>query len=134
MLIQTKWNGIVSQLGSTTMKATFAAANTTHPTSTEYLRSQSIAGMADRLDRGVGAELLAQSPDADVDDVRPGVEAVPPDVREQALAAYHLAGVLHEMAEQPELAVGQVADEVAEASLPSRDVELEPAAAERAFV
>jgi len=72
------------------MKATFAAANTTHPTSTEYLRSQSIAGMADRLDRGVGAELLTQSADAHVDDVRAWVERVTPDLGEQPLTADHL--------------------------------------------
>ena len=41
----------------------------------------------------VGAELLAQVADVDVDDVRAGVEVVAPHVVEQLLAGEHLAGV-----------------------------------------
>ena len=81
-LIQTKWNGIVSQLGHAIIAPMFAAAKAAHPTSTECLRDQAITGMSNRLDRGVGAELLAQPPHADVDDVGAGVEAIPPDVGE----------------------------------------------------
>ena len=87
--------------------------------------------MADGLDRGVGAELLAQAPDADVDDVRAGVEVVAPDLGEQALAAEHLAGVVDEVVQQPELAVREVGDELADPRLPPREVELEAAGVEQ---
>src|SRR5919197_802690 len=48
-----------------------------------------IAAMPDRFDR-VRAELLAQPPDAHLDDVRARVEVVAPDVREQPLAAHEV--------------------------------------------
>ena len=49
------------------------------------------------------AELAAQVADVDVDDVRARVEVVAPDVREQLLAAQHLAGVAQERLQQREL-------------------------------
>src|ERR671931_162302 len=83
---------------------------------------ESIAAMPDRFDR-VRAELLAQPPDAHLDDVRARVEVVAPDVREQPLAAHDLALVQNEVVQQPELAVGQGRDHIAELRLPPRDVE-----------
>ena len=55
-----------------------------------------------------GAELPAQVADVDVDHVGAGVVVVAPDVREQLLAAQHLAGVAHQDLEHGELARGQV--------------------------
>ena len=57
----------------------------------------------------VGTELLPQAADADLDDVRAWIEAVAPDIREQLLAADDLALVAQQVAEQLELAIGQVA-------------------------
>src|SRR5438552_18673407 len=112
-----KWNGTVSQLCHRAIATRFAAAKATHAISkrkapTRRRRPRGRAGFArasvglrssnpiprvpDGLDR-LGAELLPQPPDADVDDVRAGVEVVAPDLREQALAAHDLAGVQHEV-------------------------------------
>ena len=82
-LIQTKWNGIVSQLGQSDHRADVRGGEHGPATSTS-LRSQAIARISNRLDRSVGAELLAQAAHADVDDVGAGIEAIAPDVGEQA--------------------------------------------------
>src|SRR5512144_3194332 len=121
-----KWKGTVSQLGKRVIATRFAAANANQAASTDLCRSQPIAAMSHRLDRRVRAELLPQSPDADVDDVRAGVEVVAPDLREQPLAADDLALVAREMVQQPELAVGELRRDVAEAHLPPRDVQRQP--------
>src|SRR5436305_1559416 len=105
-----KWNGIVSQYSQRIIPARFATANASQPSSTRLRCRNSIAGMADGLDRGTGPELLPQAPDADVDDVGARVEVVAPDLREQALAAHHLAGALEQVMEEPELAVGEIDD------------------------
>src|SRR2546422_10211284 len=86
--------------------------------------SNPIPRVPDGLDR-LGAELLAQAADADVDDVRARVEVVAPDLGEQALAAHDLAGVQHQVLEEPELAVGEVRDVLAEERLPPREVRSE---------
>src|ERR1051326_4190591 len=104
-LIQTKWNGIVSQAGHAIIASQLAIAKRPHRTSTELRRSQPVASMADGLDLGVGPELLPEAPHADVDDVRARVEVVSPHVCEQAFAADHLAGVQEQVMEQPELPV-----------------------------
>src|SRR5438270_12420591 len=80
-----------------------------------------------RLDGCVRPELLAQSADADVDDVRARVEVVAPDLGEQALAAHDLARVEDQVVEEPELAVGEVGDALAQERLPPRQVEPHPA-------
>src|SRR5690348_6441362 len=105
------------------MAATFAIANSTHHVSTERLRSQAIADMADRLDRGIRAQLPAQPADADVDDVRTRIEAVAPDVGEQPLAADHLPRVEHEVMEQAELPVGEIVLRLVEPCLATGEVE-----------
>src|SRR6476646_5136225 len=101
-----KWNGIVSQLGQTSIAARFAAANANQQASTHLRRSQPIAAMPHRLDRSLRAELPAQPPHAHVDDVGARIEVVSPDVRQQALAADDLALVQDEVVEQPKLPVG----------------------------
>ena len=78
-------------------------------------RVEPVAHAAHGLDR-VGAELLAQVADVDVDDVGAGVEVVPPHVDEQLLARQHLAGVAQE--------------DLGQCELPGRQVDL--AAADRA--
>src|SRR5919204_6494682 len=110
-----KWNGIVSQRSHRTIASRFAIENPNHASSTDLRRRNAIPGMADGLDRGGGAELLAQSTDADVDDVRARVEVISPDVGEEALAADHLARALDEVMEQLELPVGEIDDKLAEA-------------------
>src|SRR5215469_6516368 len=65
-----------------------------------------ISGTTHRLDQ-LEAELRPEPPDADVDDVRTGVEIVAPDGRQQLVLAHRLARVLHELAEQQELQPGQ---------------------------
>ena len=107
-LIHTKWKGIVSQLGHAIIASRFARANTAHASSTALRRNQPVAGMPNRLDGGVGTELLTQSADAHVDDVRPWVERVAPDLGEQSLAADHLACVEEQLVQKAELAIGQI--------------------------
>ena len=58
-LIQMKWNGIVSQLGTSAIATRFAAANANHATSTPLRRRKPIAAMPHRLDGRVRAQLLA---------------------------------------------------------------------------
>src|SRR5437763_480970 len=89
-----KWNGIVSQRSQRIIASRFAIANANQASSTALRFGQAVTGMADGFDRRPGAELLAQAPDADVDDVGVGVEVVAPDLGEQPLAADHLAGGL----------------------------------------
>ena len=79
-----------------------------------------------------GAEPPADAANAHVDDIRARVEAVAPDLGEQPLAAHRLAGVLDEVAEQPELAVGEHRPRCAEPRLARREVELEAAGADDA--
>src|SRR2546423_708466 len=120
-----KWKGMVSQLGHSSIAARFAPANANHASSTELRRSESITAMPHRLDGSVLAELLPEPPDADLDDVRTRIEVVAPDVREQPLPAHDLAFVAHQVVEEPELAVGERGDHVAELRLTARDVERE---------
>ena len=63
--------------------------------------------MSHRLDGRFDAELLPQPAHADVHNVGPRMVVVAPG-RQDAVARDHLAGVLHEMVEQPELAIGEV--------------------------
>ncbi len=67
--------------------------------------------MPNCLDWGLGAELLAQAPDAEVDHVRARIEVVAPDLGEQTLAAQHFAGMENELVQEPELTVGEVGDQ-----------------------
>src|SRR5713101_658761 len=120
------WNGIVSHDGHATMTAKHPTASATQATSSWLGDSQPVTRMPHGLDWGLGAELLAQPPDAHVDDVRSGIEAVAPDLGEEPFPAHDLAGVRDEVVEQPELAVGEIGDAVFDPSLAPREVELEP--------
>src|SRR3954454_23904191 len=99
-----KWNGTVSQLSQRSIAPRFASANANQARSSGLGRREPVAHIPHRLDRG-RAELLAQPPDADVDDVRPRVEVVTPHRCEELLPADDLARVRDEMVQQPELAV-----------------------------
>src|SRR5665213_89719 len=79
------------------------------------------------LDRGLGAELLAQPSDAHVDDIRSGIEAVAPDLGEEPFTTDDLACVREEVVEQPELAVREIGDAPFDASLTPCQIELEAA-------
>src|ERR1051325_2188662 len=121
-----KWNGIVSQSGQSCIATRFAAAKANHAASTALRRNKPIAAMSHGLD-GVRPELLPKPADADLDDVRARVEVVPPDVREQALAADDLAFVQDEVVQEPELAVGERRDDLPELRLSPRDIERQQA-------
>src|SRR5207248_913613 len=112
------------------MATRFAAAKATHRISTALRRSKPVTDISHRLDRRLGPELAAQATDRDVDDVRARVEVVAPDLGQQALAADHLASVLRQMMEQPELAVGELARLRADASFAAGVVDHERAHAE----
>src|SRR5438105_2990702 len=118
-----KWNGIVSQLGQSSIAPRFARANRPHAAS-RSLGRKAIPHVTDGLDRS-RPELLPQPADADVDDVRARVEVIPPDIGEQLLAADSLAAMADEMVEEPELTVGEVGRRPAGANAASREIELE---------
>src|SRR5947208_16700482 len=108
-----KWNGTVSQLAKTAIATRFAAAKTTHAASIhrspEGQASRSaivdaVPGAAHGRD-GAGAELRPQASHAHVEDVRRGIEAVPPDGFEQALLRHGRARMAHQLLEQEELAL-----------------------------
>ena len=76
------------------------------------------------------AELVAQAAHVDLDEVRAGIEARPPDTREELGACHHLLGVMHEVEEESVLAGGEVEDLSAERYLATDAVELERADSE----
>src|SRR2546423_3577318 len=86
---------------------------------------EQIADIANRLDERFRAELSAQPPDRDVQDVRARIEVVAPDVREELLAADHVAAPLDELVEQPELAVGEPDPRAVDTGLAPRAVQAE---------
>src|SRR5690554_3976631 len=73
-------------------------------------RRGSLDAVADAADGGdqVGAELLAQVADVDVDDVGAGVEVVAPHVREQLLTRQGLTAVADQHLGERELARRQL--------------------------
>src|SRR6266542_5738675 len=95
-----KWNGIVSQSGQTAIAPRFATAKANHASSTFLSRRKPIASMANGLDWCIRAELLAQTSDANLDHVRPGIEMEAPHLREKALSADYLSGVADQVVEQ----------------------------------
>src|SRR4029453_9984337 len=122
---QMKWNGIVSHAGHSAIAARLASANAPHASSSTLRRrlgspvmttlgpcprnrsssAEPVARMANGLDRRLLAELLAQATNADLDDVRAGIEVVAPYLREKALTADDRPCVLDKMVEHAGLAV-----------------------------
>src|SRR6266576_2538198 len=100
-----KWKGIVSQAGHANIATTFATANTVHAMSIGSGCREPVTRMPHGFDRGVTAELLAETPHGNLDDVRTWIEVVAPHLREQAFAADHLTRVERELPQQPELPV-----------------------------
>src|SRR4030095_3196648 len=101
------------------------------------IRSRSaepVARMANSLDRRLLAELLAQAANADLDDVRAGIEVVAPDLREKALTADDRPCVLDKMVQHAELAVREVGDELADPRLAPGEVEREGAGVKEVVV
>src|SRR5260221_6374891 len=128
------WKGIVSHDGHATMTARHPVASATQARSSWLGDSQPVTRMPHGLDRGFGAKLLAEPPDANVDHVRSGIEAVAPDLREEPFAAHDLARMCDEVVEQAELSVREIRDAVIDASLAPREVELESRDADRRCV
>src|SRR5467141_2906816 len=105
-LTQMKWNGTVSHSAKTsiatrfrTVKAPHATSSQTPPGSSRRSRSSgpdTVPLAADGGDR-LRAELRSKAAHVDVDDVGPGIEAVAPDVREEAFLRNRLPRVLHEL-------------------------------------
>src|SRR6266550_1508039 len=124
-LIQTKWNGIVSQPGQMPIATKFAIAKAAQATSGHLRRREAIARMANGFDRRVRTELLAQPPNTDVDDVRVRVEVVAPDLGKQTLAADHLALVLEQVMKDAKFAIGQLGGDRTKARLAPREVQHE---------
>src|SRR5438874_3434720 len=125
-----KWKGIVSQRSQRIIASRFAIANANQPSSTAVRLRQAVAGMTDGLDRRIGPELLAEAADADVDDVRVGIEVIAPDLGKQPLATDHLAGAFEQAVKDLELAVGEIDHLVAELRLAARHIERECAGAQ----
>src|SRR3979411_837632 len=107
------------------MAAKFAIAKAAQATSGHLRRRKAIARMANGFDRRVGAELLTQPPDTDVDDVRMGIEVVAPDLGEQALATDHLALVLEKVMQDAKFTIRQLCRHRTKAGLAPREVQHE---------
>src|SRR3954452_23622675 len=97
---------MVSAPGSTYMRPALIEANTVHAGSSQPSRAEAVSDIAHRLDVFL-RELAAQSPDIDVDDVAPRIEAESPDVREQLVPGAHLVRTAREMPEEQELPLRQ---------------------------
>src|SRR6266508_6563499 len=114
-LTQMKWNGTVSHSGTSAMATRLASAKPTQARSSQKRRS----GQPNRSVRGdsipltshgrdrVGAQLGPEPAHVDVDHVGAGIEVVVPDRRQKPLLGDGRAGVLHELAQQQELAFSQ---------------------------
>src|SRR6266487_2179266 len=103
-----KWNGTVSHRSQLSIASRLAIANANHPSSTALRRSKPVPRMADGFDGRVRAELLPQPADADVDDVRVGIEVVTPHLGKQPLAADDLAGTFEQAVKKFEFAIGEI--------------------------
>src|SRR2546428_12006102 len=116
-LTQMKWKGTVSQVAKTSMPrrlaiAKIAQAMSIHgsPRTGHAQRSGRVNPIplaAYRFDR-LAADLGSQPAYVDVDDVGAWVKAVAPDGGEDPVFAERLAGAGHELAQQEELALGEL--------------------------
>src|SRR4029450_7331897 len=149
-----KGNGVVSHAGQSATAARLASANAPHASSSTLRRrlgspvmttlgpcprnrsssAEPVARMANGLDRRLLAELLAQAANADLDDVRAGIEVVAPYLREKALTADDRPCVLDKMVQHAELAVREVGDELADPRLAPGEVEREGAGVKEVVV
>src|SRR4029453_12617585 len=130
-LTQMKWNGTVSHSGANAIATRLASANPTQARSGQKRRSgqPKRSGYGDSIsltphgrDR-VGAQFRPEPAHIDVDHVGAGIEVVLPDRRQQPLLGYGGAPVLHELAQEHELALGQRDRPGAAVSLPSDQIE-----------
>src|SRR5439155_7684980 len=101
-LTQMKWNGTVSQLGSSSIASRLTSEKKTQAMSirrsrfghsSRSIRIDAVPNPTHGRDR-FGAELGAKPPDVHVDDVRPGIEVVAPDRGQQALLRDRAPAVL----------------------------------------
>ena len=69
------------------------------------------------------AELAAEVPHVHVDDVRPRIEVVAPDVAQELLARQHLTGVAEEGVRERELPGAQADDLLTDDGLPRPEIE-----------
>src|SRR6185312_5091094 len=92
-----KWNGTVSNSGSTRIARRFAPANATQSDSSQYLRAnEAITDISNRLDVGAD-ELVPEPTDADIDDIGCGIERITPNAAEELVAPTDLALPAHEV-------------------------------------
>src|SRR5512132_164273 len=132
-----KWNGTVSQVGSSHIAIRLANAKPTQAMSSHANRRRghsedAVASSAiDPIPHAAHGpdqlrpELGPQSADVDVDHIGPGVEVVPPDRREQLLLGDRLASVPHQLAEHEKFALGKRDRAAAAVGLAIDHVELE---------
>src|SRR6266511_4405038 len=125
-LTQTKWKGVVSHRVSTRMTATFAAANTAQPNSSQYLRSlEPIPDISHRLDE-LGTELRPKPADIDVHHVASRIEGVAPHVCQPLFPGTHLARLPHQVLEDEELTLGEVHGPGVRVGHPTKEVQADP--------
>src|SRR6478672_3716124 len=114
-LTQMKWNGTVSHEGMRSIAARLASEKSTQATSIHRSRfghssaSGRIEPISHPTDRGdrVRTELRAEAATVDIDYVRPGVEVVAPDRREQPFLRHRATCLPHQLLEEQELSVGE---------------------------
>src|SRR4051794_26507662 len=88
------------------MSAALTEAKTAQAGSSQPSRAEAVSDIAHRLDVLL-RKLAAQSPDIDVDDVAPRVEAQSPDVRKELVTCAHLVRMAHEVSQEQELPLRQ---------------------------
>src|SRR5215472_2455001 len=139
-LTQMRWRNTASHLGTSNIATRLSAAKTpqvsschgtTRPAGRTWSGGVEPITLAPHSDDRVGAELLPQPRDVDVDHVGPGVEPVAPDLRQQVLLGDRAAGVTRQLPQQQELPLRQRHELRADPHLPAHEVHAEPADLER---
>src|SRR5690242_9480461 len=129
-----KWNGIVSQLGVSSIAMRLSTANRAQRASMRLSRSQAVTHIANGFDRGLRSQLAPEPANRYIHHVGARVEVVSPDMGEELLAAHHLARPLEQEVEQAELAVRELAHPRADAGLAPSQVEKQAAGVEHVAV
>src|SRR5215210_3780897 len=105
-VIQIQWNGTVCHCGTASMATAHARQNAPHASSPRRSRIDDVAPAADGV-HGAAPQLVAQTVDVDIDDVRLRVEVDLPHRGEQLLARARAPRARGEVQQDAELAFGQ---------------------------